>query len=564
MPGPDAPRDWAPRTDLAAAAAVAAVLAQVTLAQLTLVLAACFVLIGRVTRWRPSWLGIPAVAGLAWMLAVGVRPALAGYLDCAGRVVADLTGAGPVPVRLEHVRAVFAAWRHWLPGQPPVALLGAAAEAAVLSTLAHARRGRTYRAGAVTAARRTYLSLELRRGEVATGDGGSVGIAQSTGRRVAVSWQEARTGVLCTGQDPAAVAATGMELAAAAIQHRKAVLIIDLAAALRDGTDGRPGRPGPVSSVSSTCADAGAPLRCFGLLAGQYDPLGAASPARAASLVLAMIDWAGVGHSEQLFCANYVSAVLMAIAASARAAASPPAPLLADLVSLTAPGQLAATVRRPPWQLALPAALAARITDLAGRLDAEPAVVAPLASQLARLNSAALAGRLGPGPEAPVSFARALAERQVVLFELDRRIHGRAADMVARLAVADLLEVLAERSDREAPADCLVWINGCEVIDPTQLAVLVAIGGRTGTAVMLGTASDRAAARLVGEVNVVAVRGPAPGLAGQPGEPAGVSLSTYGSNGLPEHQLRSQGPDTLVVRVAGPQPRLVTGCRAVR
>src|ERR1022692_1097400 len=287
------------RTELAAGAAVAALLAQVLLAQLTLALLICFVVIGRLFRWRPLWLAVPAAVGLSWVLTIGLRPAIGGYLAGAARGVGYPTGPRPL-LRLAHLPAAFAGWPRWLPRQLPVALLAAAAQAACLQALSGAGRHEQHRRGIVIAVRRRYLAAMIRRGEVATSDGGCIGVVADTGRRAGISWREAESGVLCAGQDAAAVAATGLELALAAIQLRKAVIIIDSV-----------GSTGLAQPIARACAEAGAPLRCYGDSGGCYQPLSdadpprSADPARAAGLVLAMIDWSGVSHGQRRFCADY-------------------------------------------------------------------------------------------------------------------------------------------------------------------------------------------------------------------------------------------------------------------
>src|SRR6266568_1668398 len=59
------PRGLPRRDEILAGCLVLAVLVHVLFAQLTIVLAALFYLITRITRWRLSWLTIPALAGLA-------------------------------------------------------------------------------------------------------------------------------------------------------------------------------------------------------------------------------------------------------------------------------------------------------------------------------------------------------------------------------------------------------------------------------------------------------------------------------------------------------------------
>ena len=71
--------DGVGRSELAAAIGVAVVLAQVLFAQVTLVLTVGFLITGRLSRWRPVWLAVPAAAGFAWVLVVGERAAVAGF-----------------------------------------------------------------------------------------------------------------------------------------------------------------------------------------------------------------------------------------------------------------------------------------------------------------------------------------------------------------------------------------------------------------------------------------------------------------------------------------------------
>ena len=106
--------------------------------------------------------------------------------------------------------------------------------------------------------------------------------------------------------------------------------------------------------------------------------------------------------------------------------------------------------------------------------------------------------------------------------------------MVARLIVAELTAILTERADLGVPADCLVWIDGCEAIGRALASGLLALGEATGTSVVLGATDDAAVADLADLVNVLVVRGQA------------------------HHH------DEVRVRVRRPRPRLVNGCRAVR
>ena len=62
------------RGELAAALATVALIGQVLFAPVTLLIAALLVAVGRVSRWRPQWLLVPAVAALIWLLEAGACP----------------------------------------------------------------------------------------------------------------------------------------------------------------------------------------------------------------------------------------------------------------------------------------------------------------------------------------------------------------------------------------------------------------------------------------------------------------------------------------------------------
>ncbi len=541
------PSDKARNSDLAAALGVIAILVQVLFAQLTLALAICFLIAGRLSRWRPAWLALPAATGLVWILTIGVRPAAGGFLAAAGRLIAVLAARGTLPARLARVPRVLTDWRLWLPGQLPVALLAASAQAAVLRLAASAGPAQGYRRGAITFMRGRYLTATLRRGEVATADGCCLGVISETGGRAAVSWAEAEAGVLCTGEPPAAVTATGLTLAVAAIQHRKTVIVIDLAA-----------EQPRIDPIGAACTELTAPLRRFGEPGTHYDPLSGASPARATSLVMAMLDWTGVPHAGQLACANYLNAALSLIGDQ------PSERVLAELVSLLDPEALRQRLAGLRGQGAI------KVTELLSRIDGDQTVLRQIAAQLSALGAAGVGAWLRPLPgvgyvpgvgygtgvgygagvgsgAGAISIRRALAEREVAHFELGGLRQAQAAKMIARLAVADLVDALGERIDTGWRGDCAVWINGCEVIDDRQLGALIALGERTGAAVILGTSAASAASRLAAEVNVIVVRGSA-------GEADIGSL---------EALLADGGQERLALSVQRPAARL-TGCEAVR
>ncbi len=581
-----APRSAGPRRDLAAGLAVVLLLAQLAFAQFTLALAICFLLISRLSRWRPHWLLLPAAAGLGWLLSAGPAHSLDGFLAAGRHLFWLLAERGTLPARLGRLRGAFTGWQHWLPSQLPVAVITGAVEAALLELPGRAGRSSRYRRGVLVLARCRYLTAVLRRGELATADGCCLGIIERTGARAELTWRDAEAGVLCLGQDAAAVSATGRDLVLAAVQHRKAVVVIDLTGGAGPGAQGdlralgALGALGLADQIGPACAEVDAPLRRFSWSAGSFDPLAGASPAKAAALVLAMIDWTGAGQARRLLCASYLEAALKVIEVARQASRSThpastggSAPLLDELISLLAPGALPARLAelqgrgrgpgggqgRGPAQAR--AELAAKVAELAGQLGGDYSVLAPMAGQLAEL-----ARELAPKPAArnssrePITITRALADREVLHFPLDRAVHGRAAEMVARLVVASLIDALAERGDLGIGCDGLVWIDGCDCVDPRQLAALISLGARTGTCVVLGTTIAGAAGALASDVNVIAVRGPAPaGLAGQ-----------LPVDRLPPAAGPADGPSgpsgagRLSWRVSGPPERTVASCRVVR
>ena len=123
------------RGELVAALATAAVLAHLVFAQVTLLLLIAFSATGRLARWRPQWLMIPAAAGVVWALAIGPATAAARFAAGPRQVLGYLAGAGGHPGRILHPAGAFAGLTHWLPGQVPLALVLAAAEASGLCWL---------------------------------------------------------------------------------------------------------------------------------------------------------------------------------------------------------------------------------------------------------------------------------------------------------------------------------------------------------------------------------------------------------------------------------------------
>jgi hypothetical protein len=523
------PQDTHRRGEIVAAIGVAVLLAHLVLAQLAMVLAAALYLTGRLTRWRVQWLAVPAAAGLLWALAVGLASAADGAAAGPRQVTGYLGGIGGHPGRLVHLASAFTGAAHWLPRQLPAALILAAAEAAVWAWLTWLHTDETEvappRPGLVIAARRRYTGAIVRAGGVVSRDGGRLGAAED-GRSAGASWLEAEGGVLAAGRaappprpgspgrgSPArggswrpgpgargpfepGPAATGFQLVHAAIRRRKPVIAVDLS-----GLDGLPAALGPV------CEAAGAPLHQFGPGGrGCYDPLRGSDPARAAALVIGMADWSALTEPRRRACATYLGDLC---AVRGAAPIDPRRPALQDVLQLLDPAALRARLQLVPAHHPHKAALATRVTSSAALIEADPAGLPDIAGQLSRLQTSpsgrwlSMAGRPASGHQ--LSLGRTLRERGACLFTLDPVQDGPFAGMIARLVAYDAMALFADLCAIPVSGDGLMWVNGCELLDRAVLAELVARGRRAGLAVVLSTTSDRAAASLAADVNVLAV-----------------------------------------------------------
>src|SRR6266704_2383898 len=200
------PGDTPRRGEIAAASAVAALVAHLLLAQLTIMLAAALYGVGKISRWRPLWLAVPCGAGLIWALAIGPGAALAGFIAGPRQITAYLGGVPGQPGRLLHLGTAFAGLGHWLPRQLPLALILAAAEVAAAGWLSRLRAaGRPpapARPGLIVAVRRHYTVATVRSGGVVTRAGGCLGIDQAGGgQRGALGVAAAATGLAGHGPD---------------------------------------------------------------------------------------------------------------------------------------------------------------------------------------------------------------------------------------------------------------------------------------------------------------------------------------------------------------------------
>jgi hypothetical protein len=225
------PADLPRRREVVAACAVAIVVAHLLLAQLTLVLAVLFAIVGKASRWRLWWLLGPAAAGLAWTLALGPDKALAGFAAGPSGILWHLRG-GHLAGEVDHPYLGFGDARSWLPRQFPVALIGGAAEAALAGWLGWLHTDEWAvpppRPGLVAAARRALSGNAIRAGAVLTRDGCALGVVPSTGAVAELRWAELAPGALVAGAAPQDVTLTGLQVVHAALRRRKPVIVFDL------------------------------------------------------------------------------------------------------------------------------------------------------------------------------------------------------------------------------------------------------------------------------------------------------------------------------------------------
>jgi hypothetical protein len=240
------------RSELVAVCAVAILVAHLLLAQLTLVLALVLAATGKTSRWRPWWLLVPAVAGLAWTLAAGPGNALAGFAAGPASILAYLS-RGHLAGHLGHPLAAFAGVQSWLPRQFPVALVTGAAEAALIGWLDWLHTDEWAvpppRPGAVTAVRRTLAANAVRAGSVVTRDGCALGVVPATGAVAELRWAEVSHGTLIVGAAAQDVTLAGLQVMHAALRRRKPVIVLD------SGGDAAIAR-----ALEAACAATGTPL----------------------------------------------------------------------------------------------------------------------------------------------------------------------------------------------------------------------------------------------------------------------------------------------------------------
>ena len=503
------PRGLPRRDEILAAFVGLAVLAHVLFAQLTIILAAVFYLITKVTRWRLSWLAIPAAAGLAWTAAAGPRAAAAGFAAGPARIADYLGASGHQADHLLHFTVAFAGIGTWLPRQLPLALVAGAAEAALAGWLSWLHTDEwnlpPARPGLLVAARRAATVRAIRAGGVVTRDGGCLGVVAGSGARVTLAWAETAGGVSVCGSAGPDVLAASFQLVHAAVRRRKPVLAVDHTC-----------DPGLPARLAAVCAAAGAPLLVFGPVpavapdawaqVGCYEPFRHGDPARRAAMVTAMLSWDGPGRQYRRSCVAYLEDVFELLDA---APGDPRVPVLDDVIHLLNPVAMRARMEYVPAVYPRRDVLAERTRVSMSLISAEPATTAELGRQLRELRASPLGRWLRPsagGPAADIDLGRAVAERAVVLFRLggpDPSSPAESSAMLTRLVCQDLLAAGAALKGIGVHGDGIVWLSEAGSLPRPAVADMIARGPGTGLPVLAATTSAPVAADLADLVNVV-------------------------------------------------------------
>jgi hypothetical protein len=552
------PRGFPRRGEILAACVVLLVLAHVLFAQLTIIVAAILYLITKLTRWRLSWLILPAAAALVWTAAVGLGPAAAGFGDGPARVLSYLGTPGHQAGHLLHFTTAFAGITGWLPRQLPLALLTGAAEAALAGGLSWLHTDewelRPARPGLVVATRRAVTVHAIRAGGVVTRDGGCLGVVAATGTRVALSWAEAAGGVSVCGSAEPEVLTTGFQLVHAAVRRRKPVLAVDFTA--------DPQLPGKLAAV---CAEAGAPLQVFGAAApGQdgppaacYEPFRHGDPGQRAALITAMLSWEGPGRQYRRSCTAYLEDVFELLDA---APGDPRVAVLDEVIHLLNPTAMRARMQYVPAAYPRHDALAERTRVSVSLLNAEPATTAQLTRQLRELRASAFGPWLrpaGPGAAAGIDLGRAVTERSVVLFRLGDAAQPESAAMLGRLVCQDLLAAGAALTGIGVDADGLIWLTECGSLPRQPVTELIAHGKSSGLPVLAASTSAQVGAELTELTNALVAHRTSDDAAGR--EPV-TADRTGGPLRDGEFRLAVKDPPRLVPR--GLAVRARTGGRS--
>ena len=534
------PRGLPRRGEVIAACVVLVVLAHVLFAQLTIILAAVFYLVTKVTRWRLSWLTVPVLAAVAWTAAVGPRAAATGFADGPAQVARYLGASGQQVRHVLHFTAAFAGMDRWLPRQFPLAIFTGAAEAALASWLSWLHTDEwnmpPARPGLIVSARRAVTVRAIRAGAVVTRDGGCLGVEAGSGTRVALAWSEAIGGISVCGSAGPEVLTTSFQLVHAAVRRRKPVLALDLTS-----------DPDLPARLAAVCTEAGAPLQVFGPAGPAcYEPFRHGDPAWRASLIMAMLSWEGPGRQYRRSCAAYLEDVFELLDA---APGDPRVPVLDEVIHLLNPTAMRARMEYVPAAYPRRAALAERTRVSMSLIHAEPATTAQLTRQLRELRTSDFGRWLRPpGAAAEIDLGRAVTERAVVLFRLggpDQR--AASAAMLTRLICEDLLAAGAALSGIGVDGDGLVWLPECGSLPRRAVTDMIARGPGTGLPVLAATTFPQVATELAELTNVVVLHRMTD--AATAGQLAAVAGATAGPPlGAGEFLLAVKNPQRLVPR----------------
>ena len=498
------PRGLPRRDEVLAVCVVAVVLVHLLFAQLTIVIATVLYLITRVTRWRLSWLTVPAAAALAWAAAVGPRAAAAGFTAGPAQIVDYLTASGHQADHLLHFTDAFRGLGNWLPRQLPLALLAGAAEAALAGWLTWLHTDESdlppARPGLIVAARRAATVRAIRSGGVVTRDGASLGVAAGSGARITVSWAEVAGGVSVCGSSGPDVLTTGFQLVYAAVRRRKPVLVVDHTA-----------DPELTGKLAAVCAAAGAPLLVFGedgaaaggTRAACYEPFRHGAPGRRAALITAMLSWDGPGRQYRRSCVSYLEDVFELLDAAPGDAR---VPVLDDVIHLLNPVAMRARLEYVPAAYPRRDVLAERVRVSTSLVTDEPATIAEMGRQLRDVRASPFGRWLRPPPDgqaAAIDLSRDVAERAVVLFRLGGPRPAESCAMLTRLVCQDLLAVGSALNGIGVDGDGIIWLSECGALPRPPVSEMIARGRDTGLPVLAATSSAQVAADLADMVNVV-------------------------------------------------------------
>ena len=498
------PRGLPRRDEVLAVCVVAVVLVHLLFAQLTIVIATVLYLITRVTRWRLSWLTVPAAAALAWTAAVGPRAAAAGFTAGPAQIVDYLTASGHQADHLLHFTDAFRGLGNWLPRQLPLALLAGTAEAALAGWLTWLHTDESdlppARPGLIVAARRAATVRAIRSGGVVTRDGASLGVAAGSGARITVSWAEVAGGVSVCGSSGPDVLTTGFQLVYAAVRRRKPVLAVDHTA-----------DPELTGKLAAVCAAAGAPLLVFGeddaaaggIRAACYEPFRHGAPGRRAALITAMLSWDGPGRQYRRSCVSYLEDVFELLDAAPGDAR---VPVLDDVIHLLNPVAMRARLEYVPAAYPRRDVLAERVRGSTSLVTDEPATIAEMGRQLRDVRASPFGRWLRPSPDGQaegIALSRDVAERAVVLFRLGGPRPAESCAMLTRLVCQDLLAVGSALNGIGVDGDGIIWLAECGALPRPPVSEMIARGRDTGLPVLAATTSAQVAADLAEMVNVV-------------------------------------------------------------